>query len=182
MPQIGIDLTHQRFGRLEVLWETTELRNGSKVWLCECSCGNMTRVSRTNLSYGSTLSCGCLRKENMHKLGNSFKHGDARNHGNTRLYAIWASMRNRCSNRNSRAYKYYGKKGIIVCPGWNKEYSIFKKWAVANGYQGGLSIDRINHNGNYKPSNCQWITRSENSKKEWRDYRALREVKIEVSI
>ena len=83
-----------------------------------------------------------------------------------RLYKIWTGMKNRCSRKSQRApYKYYGARGISVCPEWRISYQAFRSWALSNGYQENLVIDRKDNDGNYEPSNCQWITRSEHSRK-----------------
>jgi len=80
------------------------------------------------------------------------------------LRRVWVSMRQRCYNLNDKGYKYYGGRGISVCDAW-ADYKTFEKWALENGWQKGLTIDRINNNGNYEPNNCQFITQSENNKK-----------------
>ena len=83
-------------------------------------------------------------------------------------------MKARCLNKNNIGYKYYGKRGIKVCFEWENDYLVFKQWALMNKYESGLTIDRINNKGNYEPENCQWITRSENSLKMWRERKELR--------
>lgn len=87
---------------------------------------------------------------------NHLKHGMR----HTRLYNIWRSMRQRCSNPNCINYHNYGGKGIKVCDEWNK-FEIFYEWAMANGYTEELTIDRIDVNGNYEPSNCKWSSYKE---------------------
>ena len=79
------------------------------------------------------------------------------------LYRTWITMRSRCRNPKTTGYKYYGGKGITVCPEWDN-YLVFKKWALENGYQEHLTIERLDNNLNYCPSNCTWITQSEQSK------------------
>ena len=98
----------------------------------------------------------------------NYKHGGCREYNRKPPYAIWDGMKQRCENPNSVPYKWYGKRGIKVCSEWaDKEtgFISFRGWALAHGYKPGLSIDRINNDGNYKPSNCQWLTRSENKRK-----------------
>lgn len=90
----------------------------------------------------------------------NYRHGKK----NTRLYNIWMNMKQRCSNKNHPKYKNYGAKGISVCDEWLSMIN-FYNWAMDNGYNEDLTIDRINLNGNYEPNNCQWISLSENSRK-----------------
>lgn len=85
------------------------------------------------------------------------KHGMAR----TRLYRSWTNMRNRCNREKDREYKHYGGKGIKVCDEWKNDFKPFMEWALSNGYNDTLTIDRINVDGNYEPDNCRWITRKE---------------------
>ena len=85
------------------------------------------------------------------------KHGMCR----TRLYHIWNSMKQRCSNPHAISYKYYGAKGVSVCDEWFDEFKPFHDWAVANGYKDTLTLDRVDSNGNYCPENCRWATNKE---------------------
>lgn len=157
-----INLIGQKFGRLTVIAEAPNivLKNGRSyaAWLCKCECGN-EKVVRTNaLRQGGTSSCGCLAKDVHSKtiskaIRASTKHGDF----GTPLYRIWAAMKRRCNNPHSAFYELYGGRGIKVCSEWD-EYLPFKEWALNNGYKKGITIDRINCNGNYCPDNCRWIS------------------------
>lgn len=130
------------------------------MWLCKCDCGNIIKAASQNLKSGNTKSCGCLNKEIATKVNT--KH----NMYGTRLYKIWCNMKNRCYNQNVKAYNDYGGRGIKVCDDWlNKENGFinFYNWAINNGYKDDLTIDRINNDGNYEPSNCRWATILEQS-------------------
>jgi len=161
-----IEMAGKRFGRLIVLRDSKK-RDKYKniIWLCRCDCGNSKLAVASHLRSGNTKSCGCLNIENI------YKHGDVTNNKKSRLYRIWGAIKDRCYNQKSLGYKYYGARGIRICKEWKDNYSTFKFWAILNGYRKELTIDRINHKGNYEPNNCQWLTNSENVKKQWRDIR-----------
>lgn len=165
------DLAGQKFGRLTATYPTQERSGHNVIWACGCDCGNLTAVAGDSLLSGNTKSCGCLWREVRAKTKPRLRHGEAANGKQTRLYRIWAGMKGRCFNLNAPDYKYYGAKGIQVCDEWRWKYMKFKVWALQKGYKKHLSIDRINNRGNYEPSNCQWITLSENTKKAWEERR-----------
>ena len=153
------DLTGKVFGYLTVLERGENSKAGSARWKCRCICGRETLVVSAKLNNGKTISCGCMGLK--HATEAKLKHGDALFRKKNRLYEIWAAMKRRCYNPHCDAYPYYGDKGVKVCPEW-MEYESFRKWALANGYADDLSIDRIDSNSDYEPSNCQWIPMSEN--------------------
>lgn len=155
-----IDITGQKFGRLTVI-KFIEKRNQHYYYLCKCDCGNEKIVEKGNLRALKIKSCGCFKKEK-----DSFpkKHGKSY----TKLYRIYKALINRCYRQKDINYKNYGGRGISVCQEWLNDFMSFYNWAVLNGYQENLSIDRINVNGNYEPNNCRWtdkITQANNTRR-----------------
>ena len=151
-----LDLVGKRFGRLTVIEDDgRRTPKGQVIWHCVCDCGNHTYVQTSYLTTGDTRSCGCLFKETC-RLPNTIRHGDASPNGeHTRIYESWHQMKKRCNNPKDHNYKNYGGRGISVCEGWDR-YENFRDWALGNGYNDELTLDRIDVDGNYEPSNCRW--------------------------
>lgn len=152
------DLVGQRFGRLQVKSREPGLRHKSSLWRCACDCGSETVVTASCLKGGRTSSCGCLQKELTSKRSRT--HGES----SSRIYKIRQGMLSRCYNEKTPNFKDYGLRGIGVCKEWRSSYESFRDWALSNGYEDGLTLDRINNQGNYEPSNCQWITPAEQNR------------------
>lgn len=143
---MAIDLTGQKFGRLTVIRKA----DGSK-WHCVCDCGKEKDVRSDHLKEGRVKSCGCFNSE---VVSARFKV-----HGLTKhpIHKSWTDMKQRCYNPSSTIYEYYGGRGIKICDEW-EDFKTFYDWSISNGWSEGLSIDRIDVNGNYEPSNCRWVS------------------------
>lgn len=164
------ELSGMTFGKLTAIKRQGSNKHGDALWLCQCECGDKKIVPSRYLLTGCTQSCGCSTYDKAGKWAKgdrsgtknpAYKHGKSRH----RLYIVYANMKQRCYNKNVPEFHCYGGRGITICKEWLDSFESFFEWSISNGYEEKLTIDRIDNDGNYEPSNCQWITKSENSRK-----------------
>lgn len=141
-----------RFGKWTVL-ECSGRRFDSYQFLCKCDCGTTKKLHGPALRRGDTTQC--TKCANIKKARNNRTHGRSK----TRLYKVWSSMKSRCQDPNSNAYKWYGARGIQVCERWQLFENFIEDMGIPNP---GLTIDRIDNDGNYEPGNCRWVSHAEN--------------------
>ena len=148
------NLAGLQFGKLKVICDTGKRRYAKVVWLCKCQCGNMREVVGSFLTTGKVYECEeCAKSSHQKNASTHNIHHTLKN--------IYYHMKDRCENPDCEAYPYYGGRGISVCKEWSDSVSVFREWAINNGYAHGLTLDRIDVNGNYCPENCRWVTMQE---------------------
>lgn len=157
-----IDLTGQRFGRLLVVKRDGLAKSGHALWLCKCDCGNEHVLTSNQLRSG-TQSCGCLQRERAteaakKRIGSNVRKRYCIGEKNYRLHQCYKDMLHRCYKENNKRYKDYGFRGIKVCSEWLDDFYSFRDWAEKSGYADNLTLDRINVDKNYEPSNCRWVS------------------------
>jgi hypothetical protein len=153
MVQRSTDLSGQRFGRLTAMQRVGLDPRGKTLWQCICECGNRPITRADRLVSGQAASCGCLCRERG--IAANTTHGRT----GTQAYRTWQNMRNRCGNPRNTFWRYYGGRGITVCEQWRTSFEQF--YADMGDPPPGMTLDRINVDGNYEPGNCRWASRKE---------------------
>lgn len=157
------DLTGKPFGKLTVIKRVRRTNRRTAKWWCQCSCGNITKVEGSSLRRKLTRSCGCLRSETTTQC--KLIHGKA----NSPEYKIWSRMKTRCYDSNDKGFKHYGARGITICDKWLNNFMAFYN-DVGPRPSPKHSIDRINNNSGYSPTNVKWSTKREQNNNTTRNH------------
>lgn len=164
------DISNERFGRLVAISMIAKFKNKTK-WICLCDCGKIKEILLNSLTTGRTMSCGCLQKDCVVEYNSKrIPHKMIR----TSTYGSWLAMNRRCNCENATGYKNYGGRGIKICKRWKKFDNFYKDMGERPI---GKTLDRINNNGNYKPSNCRWATYKQQSNNTRRNKNVISESK-----
>ena len=156
-----LNIIGEKYNKLLVI-EEVEKQGKCRMFKCLCDCGKTTIVSMNNMRSCKIVSCGC------HKRDQTILRCTTHNQRHTHLYEIWKGIKQRCYNPKHRAYHNWGGRGIKVCDEWKDNFQAFYDWSYASGYtfenhkqdeKRKLTLDRIDNDGNYEPSNCRWVTR-----------------------
>lgn len=152
-----LNISNKKFGKLFIIEFAGIDKNNKSLWSCFCECGNFKILIGSAIISGKIKSCGCYVRSILAK-NYKVKHGHTLRNKMSKTYNSWSGMMSRCKNKKRWAYKYYGGRGIKVCNRWTKFENFLKDMGIAPK---NLTLDRINNEGNYKPSNCRWATRKQ---------------------
>ena len=147
------DYTGEKFGQLTAI-KFNRRENKHTYWDYKCDCGNIKTMRADGPVSGKVKGCGCLGET----------HGETKNYAQSKLYRLWVDMKRRCYCTTYKRYKDWGGRGIKVNYEWAKDFLIFKAWALNNGFKEGLSVDRIDNDGDYSPNNCRFATSAEQAR------------------